>query len=467
MGLYVGLFFLASLWLCARWMGRRAPILSIALLGCLPAFIFIVGANRAYGLASGLLVLSFGTIWRVVELPSRSRILWAGLTCFLFAQCVYYDVVFLAAMLAGGALVVIRRRQWKTLVTLVGIGAVSAGSLVIYQPIIHQGSAHLSLAQLPFFSLSILWDRFGDAVTARSSGEAGYNGPEAWLWVMLVLSGSVVALVTQRMGRRRQNDEDTAGVVTVRADLALFCAVSMVFGVLGYFAFLVRLQYWTQSWYYVEILCLCAISLDGLFGASWPSLRPWGLLRIGFLMVLMAWGAKSAWEEAHTRRSDVDLIARVLNKNASAGDLIVVQGAWEAITFDRYYHGRARWMTVPPLDTHKVHRTDLIWERLDQQLKGQEPMTPVLQAITNTLQAGNQVWLVGNMNPARPKPSLSTDGSVEWYGPYLAYWSGQITSQLMNHALQSHFIDIPTTEPICLLEDIPLSEFSGFRPGAK
>ena len=71
LGLYVGLFFLASLWLCSRWMGSRAPILSVALLGSLPAFIFIVGANRAYGLASCLLVLSFGMIWRMVESPSQ------------------------------------------------------------------------------------------------------------------------------------------------------------------------------------------------------------------------------------------------------------------------------------------------------------------------------------------------------------------------------------------------------------
>src|SRR6266705_2609777 len=118
LGLLVGLFFLTSLWFCSRWIGARAPIISIALLGSLPAFIFIVGANRAYGLASGLLVLSFGMIWRLVEFPSRSRILLAGLVCLLFVHCVYYDVVFLCAMLAGGAMVVIRRRQWKTLVAL-------------------------------------------------------------------------------------------------------------------------------------------------------------------------------------------------------------------------------------------------------------------------------------------------------------------------------------------------------------
>jgi hypothetical protein len=43
------------------------------------------------GLAGCLLVLSFGTIWRVLESPTRSRILSAGFICLLFAQCVYSE----------------------------------------------------------------------------------------------------------------------------------------------------------------------------------------------------------------------------------------------------------------------------------------------------------------------------------------------------------------------------------------
>ena len=101
-GLYVGFFVLGSFWLCARWLGCRAPILSIGLLGALPVFVFIVGANRAYGLACGLLLLTFGTVWRMVTAPSRGRILTAGIVCLLFTQCVYYDIVFLAAILGGG-----------------------------------------------------------------------------------------------------------------------------------------------------------------------------------------------------------------------------------------------------------------------------------------------------------------------------------------------------------------------------
>jgi hypothetical protein len=78
LGLSVGLFVLGSLWWCTRSMGGRAPSLSISLLTWLPAFVFTVGSNRAYGLATGLLVLTFGTIWRLVELPSRTRLILAG-----------------------------------------------------------------------------------------------------------------------------------------------------------------------------------------------------------------------------------------------------------------------------------------------------------------------------------------------------------------------------------------------------
>jgi hypothetical protein len=419
LGLYVGLCFLASLWLCARWIGSRAPILSVALLGSLPAFVFIVGANRAYGLASCLLVLSFGLIWRMVEFPSRSRVLLAGLACLLFAQCVYYDVVFLCAMLAGAAAVVIRRRQWKSLGALVGIGAVAGASLAIYLPIIHRGSAYVPMNQEPTFNFAILWYKLASALTTRSSAQSpNFDGPEVWLWVLVLSGGLVLALLMQRTRERpAQNQEpDVAATGGIRADLALFCGVSLLFGVAGYMAFLLKLQYITQAWYYVEMLCLCAISLDGLLGANWPALRPWGLLRIGFMVVMMTWGARSAWEEAHTRRSNVDLIAAALSQKAAAGDLIVVQSAWEGITFDRYYHGQAHWVTVPPIDSHKVHRTDLVVEEMNQR----DAMGPVLREITDTLRGGNSVWTVGRMLDIRPEHLVSPSSlAVKHWGPYI------------------------------------------------
>ena len=465
-GLYVGLLFLASLWACSRWTGGRAPILSVGLLGSLPAFVFIVGANRAYGLASCLLVLTFGMIWRVVEVPSKGRIFLAGVTCLLFAHCVYYDVVFLCAMLAGAAAVLIRRRKWKTLGALAGIGAVAGASTAIYLPIIHRGSVYAPMSQMPSFDGSTLWYKLGSALTARSSAHfPRFDGSEIWCWVLLVWIGCVVALMMQRRREPQTERGEATQEVRSRADLALFCVVSMLLGIVGYTAFLLKLHFITQSWYYVEMLCLCAISLDGLLGANRPQLRPWGLLRIGFMVVMMTWNARSAWEEAHTRRSNIDLVAAVLSQKASEGDLIVVQSAWEGITFDRYYHGKAQWVTLPPIDSHKVHRNDLVMEKMQQA----DPMAPVLREITDTLRKGNSVWIARHVIAADPKyvpppppppPALPTKW---WMEPYLAYWSAQVTVSLLDQARQERVLEIPVSGPVSHLEHFSLVQFSGYR----
>ena len=463
LGLYVGLLFLISIWSGARWIGGRAPILSIALLGGLPAFVFIVGANRAYGLASCLLVLSFGLVWRMVELPSRLRILSCAFTCLLFAHCVYYDIVFLGAILAGASLVAIRRQRWKVLMALAVIGAVSSGSLIIYLPIIHRGSDYASMMRYPSFDFPTLWNKLGLAASARSSAHPdGPAGPEIWLWIVLLVAGLFAAFVVQRGREHAPQNEEAAktNAVRVRADRALFCVASLLLGAAGHVAFLFRLHYLTQTWYYIEMLVLCAIALDGLLNVNWPALRPWGLLRIGFMAAMMTWCAGSAWEEAHTRRSNVDLVAAVLDRKASAGDLIVVSGAWEGVTFDRYYHGRTPWVTVPPISSHKMHRNDLVMEMINQT----DPMAPALQGITDTLRSGNSVWIVGNLATKHPKPPPSSGKSWELYSKY---WSGEITALLQDHALQEQFVEIPLAGPVSHLEDLPVLRFSGYKSGAE
>jgi hypothetical protein len=460
LGLYVGICILGSLWLCARWIGCRAPILSIGLLGCLPAFIFIAGANRAYGLATCLLVLSFGAIWRVVEQPSRGQVLTAGVTCLLFAQCVYYDIVFLAAMLAGAGLVTIRRRRWKSLGMLTVIGVVSAVSLLIYLPVVRRGSAYVPLMQNPKFSMATLWDKLKETVSAWSTGGVGHSGPEIWFWIVLVLGGTVAALLVQRTGTSGTSSPDVTAESSdqKRADLALYCAVSMLVGVVAIMTFFYRLHYYTQSWYYIEMLFLCSLSLDGLLGANWPALRPWGLLRIGSMAVLMAWCAGAAWYEAHTRRSNVDLIAAALGKTASEGDLIVVQTAFEGITFNRYYRGQAHWVTVPPINSHQVHRNDLVLEKMNEP----EPMVPILNDITNTLQAGHKVWMVGVMISSRPD-SVRIKQSDKRLISHLYYWNAQVSSTLMDHCIIGKDVEIPAGQPVSYFENLPVSLFSGYR----
>jgi hypothetical protein len=476
LGLAIGLFFLTSLWLCQRWIGGRAPILSIALLGGLPALIFVVEANRAYGLASCLLVLSFGGIWRVLESPTKSRILSAGFICLLFVQCVYYDVILLGAMLTAGALVAIRRQQWKILWTMVGIGLVAGASLFVYFPIVHRVPEYLSFWRSPFFSVATLWNGLLDALAARSSANSdGANGPQLRIWIGLLLTGIIVAVVMQRT-RAHQTPKpgvDSESASPERSDLALFCVSSVILGIIGYTGFLLKLQFFLQPWYYVEILILCAISLDGILTASWPALRPWGLIRIGVLLLMMKLSAGPAWAEAHTRRSNLDVAADFLSLNASAGDLIVVQDAWEGITFNRYYRGRAQWLSVPPIDSHEVHRVDLVIAKMNQP----EAMAPVLGAITNTLTSGHDVWVVGSIPIARwkdappgPTPLPPTPSAMPtrwWYGSYLYWWNQQVTTLLLDHAQQEKAETIAAPGPVNHFEDVSVVRFTGYKPGTE
>jgi hypothetical protein len=255
-----------------------------------------------------------------------------------------------------------------------------------------------------------------------------------------------------------------------RSDLALFCVTSVVLGIIGYTGFLLKLQFFMQPWYYFDVLILCAISLDGILTASWPALRPWGLVRIAFLAMMMILNAGPAWAEAHTRRSNVDVVADFLSQNASADDLIVVQDAWEGITFNRYYRGQAQWLSVPPIDSHEVHRVDLVIAEMTQP----EAMIPVLHAITNTLTSGHHVWLVGSIPIARskhaptPLPPPPSEMPTQWWGgSYLYWWNRQVTTLLLDHAQQGKAETIAPPGPVNHLEHVSVVRFTGYKAGAE
>jgi hypothetical protein len=383
-------------------------------------------------------------------------------------------VIFLGAMLAAGALVAIRRQQWKIVWTMAGIGLVAGAFLFIYLPIIHPGPEHRSFVQSPFFDAATIWNGLGDALAARSSANpAGAKGPQIWIWIGLLLAGIIIAVIMQRRRVRQTTNPEGASKSAnpERADRALFCVTSVLLGIIGYLGFLLKLRFFMPLWYYVDILILCAISLDGILTVSWPALRPWGLVRIVFLVEMMVLNARPAWAEAHTRRSNLDVVAAFLSQNASASDLIVVQDAWEGITFNRYYRGQAQWLTVPPIDSHEFHRIDLVMAKMTQP----ETMTPVLSAITNTLANGHHVWLVGSIPIARwkdappgptPLPPLPSEMPTRWwYGSYLDWWNQQVTTLLLDHAQHAQVETIAAPGLVNHFENVSVAQFTGYKPG--
>ncbi len=457
-----GLTFLGSVWLCLRWLRARTPTLTLALLGSIPAAVFTLSSNRAYGLAMTLLVLTFGTIWRFVESPSKTTLFAAAMASILFLHCLYYDIVFFCAILFGAALVTIRRRNFKILLVLVALGAFSAASLIVYSPVMEAGDSYTRIIQVPI-SLSVIWIKIKDALSLRTSAQLPFS-QLSWIWVWGLLTAIAVSLAVRLQSRREHQPSNLKEGGSISADLSLFSFVSLVCGSLGYFAFLLWLKFPTQAWYYMVLFTLCGISLDTILSANWPAFKPWGMVRVGFLVLVTAFAGRAMWQEAHTRRSNIDLIAAILNEKAREGDLVVVHSAFEGITFDRYYHGKAQWTTIPPLDSHKVHRCDLIWEKMNQS----EVMAKVLSQATMALQKGNNVWVVGHVplvksgEPPAP-PLLPSEQNGCYFGPYVGYWAAQLSAHLFGSAAQTHTVTTTFDRPINLFEDLPLLRFSGYK----
>ena len=93
-------------------------------------------------------------------------------------------------------------------------------------------------------------------------------------------------------------------------------------------------------------------------------------------------------------------------------------------------------------------------------------MLPVLQAITNTLRAGHDVWLVGEVYAPRPYPPAPPAGQwAKSYLPYVFYWDAQLAATLTDHAVAGKILEIPAGQRVFRLEDVPFMRYSGYKSG--
>ena len=126
-----------------------------------------------------------------------------------------------------------------------------------------------------------------------------------------------------------------------------FCGITLLIGIITYTGFLKLLNYHTQPWYYLSLITFVAICIDPIL---WPNKsRSYGWLRAGAAALLLAMTVIPASRVIAPRHTNLDIVARKLETLAAKDDLILLT-RWECgITFQRYYRGRAPWMTIPPL----------------------------------------------------------------------------------------------------------------------
>jgi hypothetical protein len=161
-------------------------------------------------------------------------------------------------------------------------------------------------------------------------------------------------------------------------------------------------------------------------------------------LVILALSIPRGWSEIQVRQTNVDLVASRLAESVKAGDLIVVSPWYYGVAFQRYYRGQAPWMTVPPIEDLKIHRYDLLKEKM----KSSDPIRTLLARMSETLRSGNSLWLVGGW-PARPKESLpepllpAPDRRSGWNNyAYISNWAAQAEHLVQVRACQVEAIAI-------------------------
>ena len=467
LGCIIGFAVLGALWFNARAFGIRWPVLSLALIGLNPMLIRYGDSTRAYGLGILLMLLTFRSFWRLVDKPSHPnarRVVVATAVALLSVQCLYYNSVLLLAIAAGTVAVAVRRRAWRTVGIVLGIGFLAAASLLPYVPMMRRMREWTFMVSYPA-DFAWLWKRVCEVI--GSPDPLGI-----WLWLGLFVAGlGVIASfglshLWRWFSRRRSNEKNAERAPSFAVpsnrdqprslpDTVFFAAIALIVGVAGYAAFLRALQYYTQPWYYVTLVAFAACVLDVVFG-SWPIAARHRtlplLLRSGRLVAavaLLCFTGLPDWEEMAVRHTNVDQLAARLRPLATNGDLILVPSWPCAIPLSRYYRGPAEIISLPPIDDHRLHRYDLVLH----QMMIADPLHPVLARLEEVLRSGHRIFIVGALPfpdadyalPSLPPLTQNPDGTwpVGAYKSRDKAWRLQAGQFLRAHAAGGGQIEVP------------------------
>ena len=448
-GFAVGLVFLGALWLACRSLRCPTPLYSLALIGLNPIAVRAVDSIRPYGLGMVLIVATTALVWRAVESASPRWFVGAGILAVLSVQCMYQNAFLLLGICAAGAIVSLRRADLKTAGAVALVGVAAALSLLPYRATITAAQSWNIVIQTPANVKQVL------SVLVEAVSPGGLATAIPWLLLPVVCGWAVARSLRSRSGSVQNAS---------RPSVQLFSGALMVVSTGTFLVALASTKLQTQPWYYVPLLAILAPALDaGAWAAA--TAQAWRIARLVLAVAIAATMVVPGWQQVTERRTNADIVASLVGKEATSDDLIVVSPWYYGVSFHRYYKGRADWTTLPPLEDLRIHRYDL----LKAAMARPNPIDPVLEKVTETLKSGHRLWLIGVFpdprevdEPAVPPPA--PHASSGWYcAPYIVTWGRQISYLLKLHVLQAEVIPTGAGRPVNPYENLPLVVVSGWR----
>jgi hypothetical protein len=412
-GLLVGLGLVALFW----WSSRRTgtvPLAALSLVAINPTFLLYGDSLRGYGLGCVAIVAAFGAFARLAARPDRRAIAAAMATAVLSVQFLFFNVPLLFALGLAAIAVGILRRRPRVVWAVAAIGAATALALLPWTGSVLATRPWIGLLRVPLGLREI----FGGMAWAAAPIKV-----LRWAWVPL----GVLALLPVASATPAEEE---------REDMRLFARLALPGVVLAQWGFLEALEYSPRPWYYLAVLAVAAAALDVRLASS-PALRS---ARLGAAVLAVLALALPALSAARTRMTNVDLVAARIEAEAAPGDLVVVVPWYVGVSYLRYARGSTPWMTAPDLADHRIHRFDLLHERMAEP----EPLAGVLGAVERTLRAGQRVWMAGLIEGSPP----------------------ELEAFLRDHGVHGEPVPVPWKGPVNVYEHLDLFVFRGWRtPG--
>lgn len=380
-GLAVGIAFIGAAWFQSRSITGQVPLLLLALVGLNPNFLTAGTWVRGYGVGSVLIVLAFSLTAKFLLQPTTSR-LWAVFLISLASmQCLFFNGALVPAIILAGTVVLLLHRRFKWTLCLLCVAGACATTYIPYllKIYFHKRGPQVHISRPVSAS-------FGQQLQQQLVEACGLPisvMPWIWLGVVLLSVGGATWRLSGIWGEKPASQRDMLlfGVITICASIPL------------YYAFMLFVHRPPLPRYYLAIFCLAASAAD-LVLANLSRFFWLRFTRFAAVLVVTLMLPYATWPAVVERQTNIDIVAQKLEKDAGPNDVIVINWWSLGISFNWYYHGSTRWMTLPEIREHRIHRYDLLRKKMAEPL----PLEDVQQTVTTALQSGNRVWIVDRFN---------------------------------------------------------------------
>jgi hypothetical protein len=448
LGLVIGLGTLAVLWWTGWRLSQGPPLVAVLLFGMSPTAIVYGDEVRGYGLGVLAILWCMGAFWSYLERPRRATLLLALAAALVATEAHYTNAILLAAIGAGAGSVCLARGEWRRLGVIASIGLAAGIALVAIN--------WTALEYMPRTAPMLVEDLgLGFQLEVFAFSAAPRVPVLGVLWgiaVLLACLGLALAALRPRSEGERER--------------ALYAGVTLLAALLAYFVALSLAGLGKNYWYYLSLLAVVAVACDAGVALLVGRAPRGDLLRSAVVAGAALLVASEVARTVPLRMTDVDLAAKRLEEIAGPDDLIVVLRWYSGITFDRYYRGRAPWITLPDVSDHRFHHHLEIAERMQ---RGDGAVAAELERVERTLQSGGNVFVVGRVrapDPGHAPPRLppAPGGPRGWHAdPYLEAWELQLGALLERHGRERIQVPLPETGMVSAWESLPVGMVRGWR----